>query len=111
MRHDDAAFAVATATEEGYSAGGPDGMRKNMLPVQKQMVDRGLGSPYELTGTYASLGKKEEPLRYLQTAYEKREVGLLFLNHDANFNVLHDGLAYQEITERVAEKLSKPGEQ
>jgi len=107
LRHDEAALAIGTAAERGFAAGGVNGMRESMIPVQKEMVDRDLGTAYDLATTYALLGKKEEALRYLQVAYEKRETGLLYLNRNPGFNILHDDLAYKEITERVGERLSK----
>jgi hypothetical protein len=108
LRHDEAALAVANAAEQGFAAGGLDGMREHMLPVQKEMFDRDLAPAYDLAATCALLGKKEEALRYLQAAYEKREIGLLYLSHNPDFDSLHDDLVYKEITERVGEKLSKP---
>jgi len=107
LRHDEAAFAVADAAERGFAADGLDGMRERMLPVQKEIFDRDLGSAYDLASTCALLGKKEDALRYLQAAYEKRETGLLYLNRDPDFNTLHDDLVYKEITERVGERLSR----
>ena len=107
LRHDEAALAVANAAERGFAAGGLDGMRETMLPIQKEMFDRDLGSAYGLAATCALLGKKEDALRSLQMAYEKREIGLLYLSHDPDFATLHDDLVYKEITERVGEKLSK----
>ena len=106
LRHDEAGFAVADAAERGFAAGGLDGMRERMLPVQKESFERGLGSAYDLAATCASLGKKEEALRYLQAAYEKRETAVLNLSRDPDFNTLHDDLVYKEITERVGRTLS-----
>jgi tetratricopeptide (TPR) repeat protein len=108
LRHDEAALAIANAAERGFTAGGVNGMRESMIPVQKEMVDRDLGSAYDLAANCALLGKKEEALRYLQTAYERRETGLLYLSRNPDFNALHDDLVYKEITERVGERLSKP---
>ncbi len=108
LRHDEAALALANAAARGFAAGGLDGMRERMLPVQKEMVDRDLGSAYDLAATCALLGKKEDALHYLQAAYEKREIGLLYLSHNPDFNTLHDDLVYKEITERVGKKLSTP---
>jgi tetratricopeptide (TPR) repeat protein len=107
LRHDEAALAVANAAERGFTDGGLSGMREGMLPVQKQMFDRDLGSAYDLATTCALLGKKEEALQYLQAAYEKRETGLLYLNRNPDFNILHDDLVYKEITGRVGERLSR----
>jgi tetratricopeptide (TPR) repeat protein len=106
LRHDEAGYAVADAAERGFAAGGLDGMRERMLPVQKELFDRGLGPAYDLAATCALLGKKQEAMRYLQAAYEKRETGLLYLSRDPDFNILHDDLVYKEITERVGKTLS-----
>jgi tetratricopeptide (TPR) repeat protein len=106
LRHDEAGYAVADAAERGFAAGGLDGMRERMLPVQKEIFDRGLGPAYDLAATCALLGKKQQALRYLQAAYEKRETGLLYLSRDPDFNILHDDLVYKEITERVGKTLS-----
>jgi len=108
LRHDDAALAVANAAEQGFDSGGITGMRESMISVQKEMFDHGLGSAYELAANCALLGKKEDALRYLQAAYERRETGLLYLSRNPDFNSLHDDMAYREMAERVGEKLSKP---
>ena len=109
-RHDDAGLALATAAERGFTAGGVNGMRENTIPLRKDMIDRDSGSAYELAAICASLGKKEEAMRYLQTAYEKRETGVLYLYRDPDFNALHDDLVYKEITEQVFERWSKPAQ-
>ncbi|MGP0099349.1 MAG: tetratricopeptide repeat protein [Terriglobales bacterium] len=108
LRHDEAALVVAKAAEQGFAVGGPDGMRKRMAPVQKEMFNRDLGSAYNLAATYALLGEKEQALRYLQAAYDKRDVGLLYLSRNPEFASLHDDPLYQELTRRVKEKLSQP---
>ncbi len=106
LRHDEAGLAVANAAERGFSAGGLEAMRGSMLPVEKEMLNRDLASAYDVAATCALLGKKEEALRYLQAAYEKRDIGLLYLSRNPDFNSLHDDLVYQEIAERVGKKLS-----
>jgi tetratricopeptide (TPR) repeat protein len=106
LRHDEAGYAVADAAERGYASSGLNGMWQSMLPMQKQAFDLGLGSAYDLAATCASLGKKDDALRYLQVAYEKRETGMLFLSRDPAFNTLHNDFVYKEITERVFRRLS-----
>ncbi len=108
LRHDEAGLTVANAAEKGFAASGLHGMRENMLLAQKKMFERDLVPAYDLAATSALLGKKEDALRYLQAAYEKREIGLLYLSHNPDFNALHDDLVYQEIAERVGKKLSSP---
>jgi tetratricopeptide (TPR) repeat protein len=107
LRHDEAALAISSAAERGFAASGVNGMRESMIPVQKEMLDRDLGSAYNLAANCALVGKREEALRYLQVAYEKRETGLLYLSRNPDFNALHDDLVYKEITERVAERVSR----
>jgi len=106
LRHDDAALAIVTAAERGFAAGGVKGMRESTIPVRKEMVDRDLGSAYELAATCALVGKKEAALRYLHVAYEKREALLLILYRDPDFSTVRNDLVYKEITERVGERLS-----
>jgi tetratricopeptide (TPR) repeat protein len=108
LRHDQSALAVAIAAEKGFAAGGLDGMRKTMLPMQQDMLNHDSGSAYEIAANCALLGQKEEALSYLQIAYEKHEIGLLYMNHDPAFDSLRDELRYKEITERVGQKLSSP---
>jgi hypothetical protein len=71
--------------------------------MQKEMFERGLGPAYDLAATCALLGKKAEALQYLQAAYEKREVGFLYLSRNQNFNILGGDPIYKEITGRVGE--------
>ncbi len=105
LRHDEDALAVANAAERGFAAGGLLGMRQAMLPVQKRIFDRGAAPAYGLAATYALLGKNEDALRYLQMAYEKREIGLLYLPFNPDFNSLHDDSGYTKIAEHVRKKL------
>jgi Flp pilus assembly protein TadD len=107
LRHDEAALAIASAAERGFAASGVIGMRESMIPIQKEMLDRDLGSAYNLAANCALVGKREEALRYLQVAYEKRETGLLYLSRNPDFNALHNDLVFKEIMERVAERLSR----
>jgi len=71
------------------------------------MLNRGVGSAYDLASTCAALGNKEAALKYLQAAYEKHEVGLLYLNRDPAFITLHGDLVYKEIVERMGQRLSR----
>jgi tetratricopeptide (TPR) repeat protein len=106
LRHDGAALEIANTAERGFFAGGLGAMREAILPVQKEMSNRGIGSAYDLAATCALLGRREDALRFLQAAYERRETGLLYLSRDPAFNSLHGDLNYKEITERVEAKLS-----
>jgi DNA-binding winged helix-turn-helix (wHTH) protein/Flp pilus assembly protein TadD len=105
LRHDDGALAVANAAEQGFAAGGVRGMRERMIPVQKEMFERGAGPAFDMATNYALLGKKEDALFYLKAAYDKREIGLLYLSRNPDFISLHEEPVYKEITKRVGERL------
>lgn len=107
LRRDEDALAVANAAEKGFTAGGVLGMRQAMLPVQEQMVDRGSAPAYGVAVNCALLGKKEDALRYLQMAYDKREIGMLYLNGNPAFNSLHDDSGYKEIAAQVRKRLAE----
>lgn len=77
LRHDQAGLAMAAARERGFADGGLRGLLEAQLPLQREAVERGSGSAYDLAATYAALGQKQEALAYLQTAFEHREAGLL----------------------------------
>ena len=108
LRHDEAGLAIADAAKRGFAAGGPEGMRRAMLPVQKEMLTRGLVSSFDIATTCALLGEKEDALHYLQESYEKHEIRLLYLTRNPAFNALHNEPTYQEITERIRKKVSGP---
>jgi hypothetical protein len=107
LRHDEAGLAIANAAEKGFAAAGLDGMWEAMLPLQKENVERGTGPAYDLAATYASLGQKEEALRYLQASFDRRETGMLYLSRNPGFKGLHDDPAYQKIVEQVGARLSQ----
>jgi hypothetical protein len=41
-----------------------------------------------------------------QTAYDKREIGMLYLNRNPDFSSLRDDSGYREIAERISKRLS-----
>jgi tetratricopeptide (TPR) repeat protein len=107
LRHDEAGMAVATAGEKGFAAGGLAGMWEAELPVQKEFFERGIGSAYELANTCAATGRNQEALQYLQAAFEKRDMNIIFLRGDAMFRDLHDEPVYQELVARISVNLPR----
>jgi len=111
LRNDQGGLAVAEAAERGFASGGMRGMYEQMLPVQEKLFADGQIPAYDLAVTCAALGKNEDTLRYLQTAFDKRNLAIMFLNEEANFNVLHNEPAYKEIEARIRERLPKSSAQ
>jgi len=105
MRHDAAGLALADAREKGFAAGGLKGMWESELPVEKDLVDRGSGSAYDLAVTYAALGKKPEALACLQLAFDRREASMLI--GEPAITTLEDDPQYRQLRTQVAERLAQ----
>jgi tetratricopeptide (TPR) repeat protein len=100
LRHDSTALAIVNAAEKGFASGGVRGMWESVLPVQNEFYRQGSLSPYPLAQTYAQLGEKQEALKYLREAYDKRDAAMLFINTDHSFDNLHDNASFRELLAR-----------
>lgn len=105
LRNDSDSLAVTKAAEKGFAVAGLRGMYEAMVPMQEKLVAAGRGSAYQLAATLASLGRKQDAIRYLQIAYDRHETDVMFLNTDACFAPLHQDPAYGRIIARVDERL------
>jgi tetratricopeptide (TPR) repeat protein len=105
LRRDRAGLALADAQARGFATGGIHGFMESQLPLQKQMVDSGGGSAYELAATYAALDEKKEALAYLQVALDRREGGLL--TNDPPIQALRDDRVYQRLRAEVKAYLAQ----
>jgi len=56
---------------------------------------------YSLAYTHARLGEREEALRFLELAYERRDTGLLQANVDPDLDPLRDDLRFRDLLQRV----------
>jgi len=103
LRHDPVALAIVNAAEKGFAAGGANGMWASMLPVQKKFYLRGALSAYPLAQTYSQLGQKQEAIKYLYEAYDKRDPAMLFLNGDRLFDALLDNPSFRDLLARSSQ--------
>jgi len=101
LMHDENALAIAVAAENGFTAGGARGLFEATLQVQKKLYAQHALSPTELAKTLASLGNKEEALRYLKIAYEQRDSELLFVEIHSQFDTLHNEPEYHDLLARM----------
>ncbi len=97
LSHDAEELAVLRAAEQGFNAGGGQGMLAGILRLQKKLYAEGRLPAYAVAETCARLGRKEEALRYLQTAYERHETAFLSLRVDEGWSSLHDDPAYRQL--------------
>lgn len=104
LRHDKDGLALADAREKGLATNGLEGLYESELPIQKELVDRGSGSAYELAATYAALGRRKEALAYLQTSFDRHEAAMLVGNAIPE---LHNDTAYQNFRDEVNKRLAQ----
>ena len=104
LRKDQSALALCDAREKGFASGGLKGLFESELPVQKDIVDHGSGSAYELATAYAALGQSEDALKYLHIAFDRREAALLVAKPISS---LQDDAEYRGIRDEVAKLLAQ----
>lgn len=104
LRHDNDAMTLADARKTGLHANGLQGLHEEELPIQKDLVDHGLGSAYDLAATYAALGDRTEALAYLQTSFDRHEDAMLVGN--AIPELIKDS-EYQNLRNEVRNRLAQ----
>lgn len=90
-------LAVEKAAEAGFSNGGYERMLEEILRVQKDLNQQGTVSAYSLAVTSARLGSKNDALRYLTIAYNRRESPFVALKNESAFTFLHDDPQFKEL--------------
>lgn len=101
LLHDQGQLDIVTAGEKGLARGGAQGMWSAMLKEQQRLRADGKESAYSLARTYALLGRKQEALDELQTAYREHEPALMSIRIDVALVSLHDEARYREILAEV----------
>jgi DNA-binding winged helix-turn-helix (wHTH) protein/Tfp pilus assembly protein PilF len=101
LLHDNVSPAVADAAEKGFAFRGARGLLEGQLQQEKLFYEQGKFSPYLLAETYAWLGRKQEALKYLQTAYDQRADGVVDIEANAAFNCLRGEPAFQQMVDKI----------
>jgi tetratricopeptide (TPR) repeat protein len=101
LLHDQARLDIVTAGEKGLARGGAQGMWSAMLKEQQRLRADGKESAYNLARTYALLGRKQEALDELRTAYQQHETELVSMRVDGGLVGLHDEPRFREILAEV----------
>lgn len=101
LLHDDKRMMLVDAAQDGFAAGGRQGMLRSMLVVEKRQYLRGDGSAYELAKICSWLGDKAGALKYLQIALAEHDPGLIAVRGQPAFAVLHSDPSFQRILVRV----------
>jgi len=101
LLHDQARLEIVSAGEKGLARGGAQGMWSDMLKEQQRLHADGKETAFNLARTCASLGRKQEALDNLQTAYQQREPELVSMRVDVQLSSLHDEPRFREILAQV----------
>jgi hypothetical protein len=101
LLHDQARLDIVAAGEKGMARGGAPGMWSAMLKEQQRLRADGKEPAYNLAQTHALLGRKQEALDELQTAYREHEPALMSIRIDVALVSLHDEARYREILAEV----------
>ena len=101
LLHDQARLEIVTSGEKGLARGGGQGMWSDMLKEQQRLHADGKESAYNLARTCALLGRKQEALDDLQTAYQQHEPELVSMRIDVALSNLHDETRFREILTQV----------
>lgn len=101
LQHNDAALAEYAAAQKGYAASGLPGMYAAQLPLQLSAYQQGRGGAVPLARTYAQLGRRDDALRLLREAYERRELPLLYLADDPDFRVLRGHPEFESLLKQT----------
>lgn len=101
LLHDERELAIVKAAEKGFASGGRQGMLESILAEQKKAYAEGHLSAYALAETYSFLGKKQEALRYLQSAYERHEAELVSIRNDPAFVGLHGESTFRNLVVQI----------
>jgi eukaryotic-like serine/threonine-protein kinase len=97
--------AFESAAIQGYDSGGWKGALTKGLEFEqakrKTQPLSGYGSAYEIAGYDTLLGENEEAFRWLNTAYQEHDTGLLFLRVDPSFDSIRSDPRFAELVRKV----------
>jgi hypothetical protein len=89
------------AWDEAFRRGGFPALMEERLQRLKRIATGEYVSPLRLAGFAGKAGHREEAIRYLEQAYEQRIPRLVFLQHDADFDLLHSDPRYWNLVKKM----------
>ena len=84
-----------------YAAAGFHDKAKKILDQLNELSRQRYVTPYGIARIYMSLGKREDPLRWLEKAYQQRAEWMVILKVDACFDDLRADPRFQELLRRM----------
>ncbi|HYA64432.1 MAG TPA: winged helix-turn-helix domain-containing protein [Candidatus Sulfotelmatobacter sp.] len=91
----------ASAMEQGFRSGGWKGALAKGIATKRSQYEAGHKAPFEIAECYADLGDKEQAFRWLNTAYQERDVELLNLRTDYLLDPLRSDPRFSELVHKI----------
>lgn len=91
----------ASAMRQGYHSAGWRGALRKALETRLAQRKSGYVSPYEIAALYASLGDKQDAFKWLNVAYQERDIGLMRLKTDFLLDSLRSDSQLSELMMKV----------
>jgi Tfp pilus assembly protein PilF len=94
-------LAIESEAEKGFSKTGYRGMLRGVLHAQERFNEQGTIPAYSLAVTYARLGNKNDAMRYLKIAYDRRESSFIAITNESAFKPLHSDPQFRDLVARL----------
>jgi TolB-like protein len=91
----------ASALDRGFRASGWKGAVSKAIEVLKAQRKSGYASPYRIAQLYADLGDKEDAFKWLNSAYQEHDDGLISLKTEFTLDSLRSDPRFAELVRKV----------
>src|SRR5437870_12157215 len=84
-----------------YAASGNKAEAQKVLSELQDLEGRQYVSPYTVAAVYAGLGEKDQAFKWLEKAYDERDIWLMNLKVDPVFNKLRSDRRFPDLLART----------
>ena len=91
----------ASAMEQGFRSAGWKGALTKGIEIRQAQRKTGYSSAYNIAALYADLGDKDQAFRWLNTAYQERDWGLVGLKTNFLFDPIRSDPRFAELVRKV----------
>ena len=86
---------------QGYAAAGQKAQAEQVLSELRDLQDKRYVSPYTVAGIYAGLGQKDQAFKWLEKAFEERDIWIVNLKVDPVFTKLRSDRRFPDLLLRT----------
>jgi tetratricopeptide (TPR) repeat protein len=101
LSSDEKQSEFASALEQSFRSRGWNGALDKGIQVRLAQRKKAYYSAYKIAQLYADLGDKDQAFKWLNTAYQERDIGLLGLKTDFLLDPLRSDPRFAELVSRV----------